>query len=95
MELKSRLVFLDTNIYEGKNFQFLEHSLGSLKKLIDDAEVHLLITEITKREVVSHIAKNVKYSAAQINKIKKSAMIFRNVPNERIHAIFEKLSVSD
>lgn len=92
MELKSRLVFLDTNIYEGKNFQFLTHSLGGLKNLIDDGEVRLLITDVTKGEVVSHIKKKSLAAASEIKAIKKSAMILRNVPSIPAYGVFANIS---
>lgn len=96
MELKSRLVFVDTNIYEGKNFQFLTHSLGALKNLIDDGEVRLLVTEVTKREVISHIRKEVDASISELKSIKKkSSMILRNLPNIPAHGIFSDISASD
>lgn len=95
MELRSRLLFLDTNIYEGKNFQFLTNSLGSLKRLVDEGEVHLLITEVTKGEVVGHIRKKVKLALAEVKALKKKAMILRNVPDIPAHGIFSDASAEE
>lgn len=95
MELRSRLVFLDTNIYEGKNFQFLTHSLGGLKDLIDHGEVRLLITEVTKGEVLSHIKKKSLAAVSELKAIKKNAMILRNVPGIPAHGIFSKVSADE
>ncbi|WP_455913449.1 PIN domain-containing protein [Pseudomonas syringae] len=95
MELRSRLLFLDTNIYEGKNFQFLTHSLGSLKRLVDEGEVQLLITEVTKGEVVGHIRKKVKLALAEVKALKKKAMILRNVPNIPAYGIFSDASAEE
>jgi len=92
LELKSRLIFVDTNIYEGKNFQFLTHSLGSLKSLIDDGEIHLLITDITKGEVSSHINKKISSALAELRSIKKSSMILRNFPEIPAHGLFSEPS---
>lgn len=88
MELRSRLFFVDTNIYEGKNFQFLTHSLGALKNLIDEGEIHLLITEVTKGEIVSHINKKISSALAELKAIKKSSMILRNLPDIPAHGVF-------
>ncbi|MBD8239510.1 PIN domain-containing protein [Pseudomonas fluorescens] len=72
MELKSRLIFLDTNIYEGKNFQFMSHSLGALKNLIDNGEVRLLITKITKNEVLAYIKKKAASATLELKAIKRT-----------------------
>lgn len=95
MELKSRLVFVDTNIYEGKNFQFLTHSLGGLKSLIDDGEVRLLMTEVTKGEVISHIKKKAAAAVSELKSIKKNAMILRNLPAIPAHGIFSDVSADE
>jgi len=95
MELKSRLVFLDTNIYEGKNFQFLSHSLGGLKELIDNGEVRLLITDVTKGEVVAHVKKKALAAISELKAIKKNAMILRNVPAIPAHGVFSKISAEE
>ncbi|RMT95147.1 hypothetical protein ALP39_200485 [Pseudomonas marginalis pv. marginalis] len=95
MELKSRLIFLDTNIYEGKNFQFMSHSLGALKNLIDNGEVRLLITEITKNEVLAHIKKKAASATLELKAIKKNAMILRNIPTIPAHGIFSTISADE
>lgn len=95
MELRSRLLFVDTNIYEGKNFQFLTHSLGALKSLVDLGEVHLLVTEVTKGEVISHMTKKAAEAVAELKKIKKSAMILRNAPDISAHGIFSEVSADE
>lgn len=95
MDLKSRLVFLDTNIYEGKNFQFLTHSLGGLKELIDSGEVRLLITDVTRGEVVAHIKKKSLAVAAEIKAITKNAMILRNAPGLPVYGVFAKVTADE
>ena len=92
LELRSRLIFVDTNIYEGKNFQFLTHSLGALKSLIEDGEIHLLITDVTKGEVISHINKKVAAALTELKAIKKSSMILRNLPDMPAHGIFSDVN---
>lgn len=94
MELHSRIVFLDTNIFISKNYQFLTHSLGSLKKLCEDDEVHLIITNITIDEVKSHIRQESLVAAAAMKKIKKDAMVLRNTPELPAFGIFEPIQAS-
>jgi hypothetical protein len=95
MELKSRIVFLDTNIYEGKNFQFSTHALKAFKQLVDDAQIRLLITDPTIGEVRSHIREKAEDAVREIKRIKKDAMILRNVPGIPAHGIFADIKVSD
>lgn len=95
MQLKSRLLFVDTCVYEGKNFQFLTHSLGSLKKLVDAGEVRLLITEVTKNEVLKHIKRRSNEALKSIKAVRKDAMILRNLPDLPCHSIFADVSLEE
>lgn len=94
MDLQSRIVFLDTNIYQGKNFQFLTHSLGSLKKLVEDGEIHLLITDVTIGEVKSHISEKAGSAVSELKAIKKNAMILRNIPDVPAFGIFQDVTAA-
>ncbi|MFJ2465222.1 PIN domain-containing protein [Pseudomonas sp. NPDC087615] len=93
MEIKSRLVFLDTNIFESKNFQFDNHSLKAFKKLVDDEEIRLLITDPTIQEVKQHIRAKSEEAVNEIKKVRRSAMLLRNTPDFPVHGIFEELTV--
>ncbi|MDF3196349.1 PIN domain-containing protein [Pseudomonas sp. 1928-m] len=95
MELKSRIVFLDTNIYEGKNFQFSTHALKAFKQLVEEDEIHLLITDPTIGEVRAHIKEKAESAVREIKKIKKNAMILRNTPNLPAHGIFSDINTSE
>ncbi|WP_278405999.1 PIN domain-containing protein [Pseudomonas rhodesiae] len=92
MEIKSRLVFLDTNIFEGKNFQFDSHSLQAFKRLVDDDEIRLLITDPTIQEVKHHLRTKSEEAVSEIKKVRRTAMLLRNVPDLPAHGIFEELS---
>ena len=95
MELKSRIVFLDTNIYEGKNFQFSTHSLKAFKQLVEDGEIRLLVTTPTIGEVRAHIKDKAEEAIKEVKRIKKSAMILRNVPDLPVYGIFSDVSAGD
>lgn len=95
MELKSRMVFLDTNIYEGKNFQFSMHSLKAFKQLVEEGEIRLLVTNPTIWEVRAHIKDKAAEAIQEIKRVKKSAMILRNVPDLPVHGIFSDVSAND
>lgn len=92
MDLYSRFVFLDTSIFQQKNFQFLSYELGALKKLVALGQVTLLITDITIREVKSHISIKSQEAAAAIKKVKKEAMILRNFPSLPAFGLFGEIN---
>ncbi|HBN8384895.1 PIN domain-containing protein [Pseudomonas aeruginosa] len=93
MELKSRIVFLDTNIYEQKNFQFSSYLLKSFKHLVDNEQIRLLITSPTIGEVKAHIKEKVENAVAEVKRLRKSAMVLRNVPGMPVYGIFDDLTV--
>ena len=66
MELKSRLVFIDTSAYEQKNYQFGVYALGKLQEFVEDEKVLLLITDVTKSEVKKHLIKFAEESVLKI-----------------------------
>lgn len=92
MEIKSRLVFLDTNIFESKNFQFNSHSLKAFKRLVDDEEIRLLVTDPTIQEVRQHLKAKSEEAVSEIKKVRRSAMLLRNIPDLPVHGIFEELT---
>ena len=57
-ELLTRLVFIDTCIYENKNFQFLTYELAKLMQLCEENKILLLSTDMTCHEVERHIEKH-------------------------------------
>lgn len=95
MELKSRLVFVDTSAYEQKNYQFGEYALGRLQELVEDNKLHLLITDVTKGEIKSHLKKLAEDSVSKIKSIQKDAMFLRNTPNLPCFGIFTKLTADE
>jgi hypothetical protein len=95
LDLKSRLVFIDTSAYEEKNYQFGEHALGKLQELVEDEKLLLLITDVTKSEIKSHLRKLAQESASKIKKIQKEAKFLRNTPDLSCHGIFTKLSADE
>jgi hypothetical protein len=95
MELESRLVFIDTSAYESKNYQFGVHALGKLEEFIEQEALQLLITDVTVKEIESHLRKYSDESASKIKKIQKEAMFLRNVPTLPCHGIFTKVKGDD
>lgn len=88
MELQTRLVFIDTNAYEKKNYQFGQYVLGRLQELVEEERIHLLITDVTRKEIDSHLKRKSEEAASKIKKIQKDAMFLRNTPDLDCHGIF-------
>lgn len=95
MQLQSRIVFLDTNVYIAKNYQFLTHSLGSIKELCERDEIRLIVTDVTSEEVKSHIRSAAVETAAVLKRAKKDAMLIRNFPDTPAFGIFTRLTDQD
>jgi len=95
MELQTRLVFIDTNAFEKKNYQFGQHALGRLQELIEDGKIHLLITDVTRKEIDSHLKRKSEEAASMIKKMQKDAMFLRNTPDLDCHGIFTKVKGDD
>ena len=72
MELQTRLVFIDTNAFEKKNYQFGQHALGRLQELIEEEKIHLLITDVTRKEIDSHLRRKSEEAASMIKKMQKN-----------------------
>lgn len=71
-------IFLDTQVYQSKNFDFSNEHIKKLVDLIDNDIVNLYITTITKNEIENHIKEKVSASRQYINNFKKYASILKN-----------------
>lgn len=76
---KVKYLFLDTEAYVHANFSFGGPKLGAVRQLCKEKRIHLLITDITKREVLKQITERVKMTASRVKKVNKEAYILRNV----------------
>ncbi|WP_324023475.1 PIN domain-containing protein [Aeromonas caviae] len=95
MELQTRLAFIDTSAFEKKNYQFGQYALGRLQELIEDEKIHLLITDVTRKEIDSHLKRKSEEAASMITKLQKDGMFLRNTPNLDCHGIFTKVKGED
>ncbi len=94
-QLQTRYVFVDTSMYQQKNFQFGIHALGRFAELCKDESIYLLMTSITEREVKHHIELKAQEAAKSITAFKKEIKILRNLPDLPHYGIFEKITSSD
>ncbi len=73
--LKTRFVFVDTSMYENKNYQFHQHALGSFKELCCEDNLYLLISPIVEEEVRSHLKAKSREAAKHVKEFKKTVTI--------------------
>lgn len=86
------MIFLDTNTYETKNFQFEAYELAKLKEFISSDHVYLLVTDTTVREVKKHLSAKAIEAVSVIKATQKKAMILRNIPDLPWHGIFDSVT---
>lgn len=91
-ELLSRYVFVDTSVYESKNFQFHSHTLGHFKDLCVDRKIFLLNSDIINNEVTSHLKVKSAEAAKHIKDFKSTIRILRNLPDIPQYSIFKTIT---
>lgn len=94
-ELASRLVFVDTSVYECKNFQFDSGAILSLRKHLQADNIYLLITDLTVMEIRDHIQRQAREVVNKIKKMQKELKLLRNTPELPHHAVFRQLNPED
>lgn len=91
-ELESRFVFVDTSMYQSKNFQFYQHALGRFTDLCQENAINLLMSPVVEQEVRSHLISQGTEAARNIKDFKKTIKILRNLTNLPQHSIFSELT---
>ncbi|MBE4325660.1 DUF4935 domain-containing protein [Vibrio parahaemolyticus] len=91
-ELESRFVFVDTSMYQSKNFQFYQHALGRFTDLCQDNAINLLMSPVVEQEVRSHLIAQGTEAARNIKDFKKEIKILRNLTDLPQYAIFAELT---
>jgi len=91
-ELETRYVFVDTSMYESKNFQFHQHALGRFKDLCSEHKLYLLTSPVIDGEIISHLTEKAHEAAKHVKEFKKTIKILRNLPELKHHGVFEELT---
>ena len=92
IELKTRLVFIDTEVFRSKNYQFGEHTLQQLEEHLEHNRLHLLLPSITVNEIKHQIREKSNEAHSKLKNFQKDAMFLRNAPNLPCYHIFQKVS---
>lgn len=72
MELETRLVFIDTSAYEKKKLQFGIFALARLERLVTEGKIQLLITDVVRSEIETHLKKMAHDAVTEHKKFRKS-----------------------
>lgn len=89
--LKTPHVFLDTTVFNAANFSYTSGALNALADLAAGGRIHVYISDITLREVTSHISKGINESLHAQRDYEGKARILRNSVEKAVVFRFEKL----
>jgi hypothetical protein len=88
--LKSRNVFIDTEVFEGSNFDFHSRHLSEIVRLAQKDLIRVFLTTITVGEIRAHIAEKINAAAAKLKKFRiEEGRILQNLPNYEL--LLEKM----
>jgi len=76
--LETQNVFIDTSIFISQNYGYNNAVFSNLVRLIEMDRANLFITDITIKEIKSHIISDVQKANKAISKFKNDAKILRN-----------------
>lgn len=86
--LEARNIFLDTQVFVDRNFQYVSGHLDEIVKLIMAGQLNLYATDITIREVEAQISEAVKEAKRVINVLRKEGRILWNSTETSFDNIF-------
>lgn len=74
-------LFLDTNIYDGASYSFRNSAFNQLREYASHGELNLVINSVVEGEVQSHIKRDIKDAAKNLNKAITARLFsgFRNI----------------
>ncbi len=88
---KTRNVFLDTEVFDRHVHGYAEGNLERIAQLSALADVKLLMTTITEREVRAHLEKDAKNTVKQLKTIKRLPRTAKkHIPTGTIHEVEEQ-----
>ncbi len=86
-ELKTRIVFVDTGVFEKELFDWKGTTLSSLMSLAKKRQILLTTTEITQREISDRIRSRLNEAAGAATKVRSQLAILKAAPGKRNTAL--------
>lgn len=74
------IIFIDTSVFEENNF-LESHRINQILKLGEEGYIKIILPEITKKEIVNRVRKNVNDAVTSFKKYRDGTRILRNVPS--------------
>ena len=81
--MKKDTVFIDTSLFKSEHYFKDKNKISTLVKLAKDGHISIVLTEITKREILKHLEKDIKIDIENFNSIIKK---FEALDKSYIHA---------
>ncbi|MEJ1343140.1 MAG: PIN domain-containing protein [Candidatus Sedimenticola sp. (ex Thyasira tokunagai)] len=94
-ELKSRIVFIDTQVFERHHFKFENPSLSRLHELAQEGEIKILISDVVDREVEQHLSDRLSEIHRCNNKLLRCVSILESQAPEGAVELLESLKEFD
>jgi len=84
------IIFIDTSVFEENNF-LESHRINQILKLSEEGYIKIILPEITKKEIINRVRKNVIDAVVSFKKYRDGTRILRNAPslNRRFEPINE------
>lgn len=93
--LETRFIFIDTSIFISMNYNFNGKIFQRLQSLIENDAANLIIVDIVKREVLSHIEQDIKKCIQELNRFQNKARILKNFSEPNFEIIFKEFEDSN
>lgn len=90
--LQSRNIFIDTSIFIEQNYSYHGSVFQNIVRLSKNGQAKVFVTDITLREVISHIEDDVSKACQATAKLRKDARIFRNINKSPYAQLFEEIN---
>ena len=84
-------VFLDAQAYEAASFNFASRHFATLAKHLESGRLTLVITDITKSEVLARIVRNLEREFTALENFQKKARVMRASPLPDVTGVFTEL----
>ena len=88
-------VHLDTEVFDAAKLNFTSKKFETLQKHCQEGRVRLLMTTVTKREILRHIREQVQSAVTAQKQIAAEWSFLRNLPTHKFHVLVEKPDKKD
>lgn len=89
-----RAIFVDASTIIRHNYDIQSAPFATLRQLAEKAEVVVLTTDITQREIAKHIKADVGEAAASVTRASSQARVLKNLKDAPVKGLFEPLDVA-